>query len=264
MTFIPQTKSTDYSKIKSNQIEEMYFASKKYDGQYVQMHKVDNKVKFFSSTGKEFFIKEYAEKLLSIPHNFIVEAEYIGSTDGILGQREACTLSSFFSDFKKNIITSSNGTFKVFDILFFNEDIKNIDFKERLKILENLNLDIVENSLMTLDEAKELNDQLFKNGIEGLMLKSPSHMHIMKRTTKAIKLKNRPTHDLIFKDAELREDGTIKVLVLEDENGILARVPNIQHHYRTDEFINRIVEISYERIGNSYIQPVFIGIRYDK
>ena len=265
ISFIPQTKATDYNKVSAANIEESYYASKKYNGHYVQIHKINGIVKFYTSSGIEFYIKNYADTLLSISHDFIMETEYIGDTKGAMGDREACTLDTFRAEFKNGVESNTQGTFKVFDILYFNKDIKEMEFKNRVKLLNKLKkLDIVEHTLMTIDQAKELNNKLYANGDEGVMLNSPTHTHNGTQTTKAIKLKNRPTSDLKCIDVEIRHNECIKILVLEDEDGIIARVPNIQHHYRADDFINKVVEISYERRGESYIQPVFVGIRYDK
>lgn len=275
---ITQCKGKDLDNVPVSRLEkEGYYYSTKFDGNYVQIHKVDNEVKFYTSGNKEFFIPEIAKQLIELnDDNFIIECEYIGKSDGKLGDRvNACKLTTYRTNFEKDLITKfdTRERFKAFDLIMFNTI-----FEERMQLLSTLNLgdyiDIVDyGGLVTIDEAKNLANNYVKQGFEGIYLKHKDHIQWPgKRINNAIKLK--PIHktvDLVCIDiieGEGKYVGMIGSLVLQDKAGRIVSVGSglndSDRSKKASEYIDKIIEIKYEQIIQTYIQPTFICIREDK
>lgn len=286
---IAQSKGKDLSKVPVSKLENKFYASIKYDGHYVQIHKEDGVIKFFTSGGKEFYIDYIAEELIALNKNvdFIIECEYIANTDGKLGSRgKAAKLTTYRTDFQKGLksnTTKGTDNFKVFDCLsYFSFDsysgygVEERPFNTRLVKLVELNLgsniSLPEFKLGTLEECKELAKSKVKKGFEGLYLKSPHHMYKPgKRVNDAIKLKLRPTADLLcimVNSGEGKYIDMIGSLTLQDSQGRLVSVGSGLSDAQRDKplayYINKVVEIEYEQILDTYIQPTFVGIREDK
>ena len=95
--------------------------------------------------------------------------------------------------------------------------------------------------------------------------------HVGKRVNHSIKLKYRPTADLLCIDVEQGEGkytGMIGSLVLQDMTGRVVKVgsglSDFDRTMLSGHFINSIIEIEYEQIMDTYIQPTFIRVRDDK
>jgi len=274
--FRKQCKGKDLAKVPSSKIEKYFYMSTKYDGHYVQIHKAGDTVKFYTSGGKEFYLTNIAEELIELNHNidFIVEVEYINTTSGKLGSRgKAAMLTTYRTNFEHTISTqaTNNERFMVFDIISLQP------FEERLSLLEDINfgswLQLVDfKGPYQLENCKELTKPLVSAGYEGSYLKSPTHLNLEgKRVNNAIKLKLRPTADLLCRSVlsgDGKYTGMIGSLVLQDSAGRTVQVGSglndVQRGLPHEYFIGKVIEIEYEQILETYIQPTFVSIREDK
>lgn len=236
--------------------------STKFDGNYIQIHKKEGKITFFTSGGKEFYFVDFAKKLLKIPHDFIVEAEYLSITKGKLGARVHCSTGHFRSQFTKGIECNlGNGSIKVFDLL--DTDMNALTRMEWLDlVLGNL---VVEWAVLPFSEAKAKAKQLSTEGWEGAMVKTTNHMYQAgKRTNDIIKLKYRP--EAILKCVWVvagkgKYADKIGSLLLQDKFFLTVNVgsglTDEERGYNYDYFIGKDIEIEYEQKLATYIQPIF-------
>lgn len=280
---IPQCKGKDISSVPITKIKlDGWIAMRKYDGNYVQIHKKGDKVTFFTSGGKQFYIQYIARDICRIfaGCDVVLEAEYIGKSEGKLGDRiHAAKLTTYRKAFEKNIITKAvagTDTFKVFDILE-NGDNTMRCFENRIKLLQEFNfssyVQLVDFSFpSTLVEAKKIAKMHTSLGYEGCYAKHVSHVNIPgKRVNNAIKIKPRPTADLLcigVTEGEGKHKGKIRALILQDS---MKRIVNVGSGLTDTErslpaayFISKIIEINYEQIIDTYIQPTYACIRADK
>jgi len=278
MSFIKQCKGKDLVKVPKSKLEDRFYHSIKYDGHYVQIHKAGDNVRFFTSSGKEFYVKNVAEELIenNPGRDFILEAEYINTSSGKLGSRGySAKLTTYRTNFEKGIETNAidNERFMVFDCI----DTM-LSFEDRLCwILEELDYgkhcELVDFSgIDTLEECKNEAKLVVKDDYEGLYLKSPNHMYREgKRVNDAIKLKLRPTADLLCRSVlsgDGKYMGMVGSLVLQDKAGRSVQVgsglSDEQRGLPNEYFIGKVIEIEYEQILATYIQPTFIRVRDDK
>lgn len=275
---IEQSKGKERGQVTSSKLlDNGWHYSIKYDGNYVQISKKGDEVRFFTSGGKEFFLPEVANEL--IVHNrdndFIIEAEYIGDSFGKLGDRtKAAKLTTYRTEYTKGIKSKAvegKDKFKVFDLV----DVWT-PFSGRLKQLKELKFGSFCELVNYSGELSlsEINSEAFiKLGFEGLFLKHSTHMYMPgKRQNTAIKDKGtRFTADLKCIDiigGEGKYQGIIGSLVLMDSNGVTVNVgsgmSDFDRQKPYDYYIGKIVEIKYEQILDTYIQPIFVCVREDK
>jgi len=265
---LKQYKGKDLADItESKLMSDEYYASAKYDGNYCQIEKFGTKVKFFTSGGKQFYDFTKGQELSKLPYDFIIEAEYIADTNGLLGDRGRCTLTTARTNFSKGL-RWNGGSYMVFDILYFGEDGVNLGkFGYRLQYLQQLrlprNMQIVNFRLLTITQAKDWMEEITAVGMEGVFLKHPTHRYKDKgRSNLAIKLKPNHQIDLTcigINEGEGKYTGMIGSLVLKDSQGRTVSVGsglNDTDRARSkDFFIGQRIPITYERIDNTYIQP---------
>ena len=275
---IKQCKGKDLDKVPVSRLEKdaYWLVSVKYDGNYIQIHKKGNEVKFFTSGNKEFYWRDIANYLIinNVGKDFILEGEYIANTKGKLGDRtKAAKLTTYRINFNKGIITDLPGDEKV---MIFDLIDTNLKFKKRLNKLRDLNLpynlQLVKHQLTVFPNLDKLSKEARLEGYEGIYAKTIDYMYLPgKRVNNAIKLKLRPTADLLCINVESGEgkyEGMIGSLVLKDSKGRIVRVGSgLDDSDRMKEpnyFIGKVIEIEYEQILDTYIQPTFITIRDDK
>jgi len=284
---IAQCKGKDISKVsKSKLLEGGWYASIKYDGNYVQIHKKGNSITFFTSGGKEFYIEHIADELCNLNPNvdFIIECEYIANTSGKLGCRtSAAKLTTYRTNYSKGLESGAfvgNDIFMVFDCIAYGKDralVNSDTFETRLQNLYDLDLGthceraFILNNKFSLDK---IDAQPFINdGYEGLFLKHKDHVYLPgKRVNNAIKLKGRKTADLLcigVEPGEGKYEGMIGSLILTDSSGRIVRVgsglDDSDRNLAFDlVFKNKVIEIEYEQIIDTYIQPTYIRVRDDK
>lgn len=264
--------------------ETTYLQSIKYDGNQVFVCKIGYKVRYFTSDWKEFYLDLPTVELMDINHDFILIAEALYDSEGKLGARQVVQgkLTTCRVAFKKGIphfINESKFSFKVFDCLMVlngklqTDAISLTRVQQAGRITQNLTqFDTVSYTYVLGKDAKAKSKHLVKEGWEGTMLIEPDEVyHIGKRVNHSIKLKHRPTVDLLCIDTELGDgkySDKIGALVLKDSEDRIVRVgsglSDTDRSYHPDYFIGKVIEIEYEQILDTYIQPTFIQIREDK
>jgi len=276
---IKQCKGKDLDDVsKSKLLLNNYFLSKKFDGHYIQIHKINKSVRFFTSGGKEFAIPEIENELVTLnpTSSFMIEAEYIGTSLGKLGDRtKVGKLTTYRTNFEKGLKTpfDSRERFKVFDIIM----APTIPFCDRLDCLETLSLgnylELVDNIKgLSIEDCEDIARDYVKLGYEGAYIKHYYHTYLPgKRVNDAIKLKYRKTADLLcidIIDGSGKYVGMIGSLVLQDSKGrIVAVGSGLDDNLRTKKkeyFLGKVIEFEYEQIIDTYIQPTFIRVREDK
>ena len=277
--FIKQCKGKDFCNLpnKVDLDEKNYYASIKYDGHYIQIHIDNDKVRFFTSGGKEFYVNYLARRLTQF-QNGIYEAEFIGNARGQLGDRtKVGILTTWRTEFAKGIeSTYNNEKIVIFD--YYSTE----PFSKRLERLTNLKRSalcddkiqiVAYTGSMSIADGRFYSMRVRKEGWEGIMLKHKDHRQIPgKRVNEAIKIKERPTADLLCiatKEGEGKYAGAIGSLVLTNKDATMfvsvgSGLTDTQRAKRPEEFIGKVVEIAYDSIKDTYVQPTFIGIRKDK
>jgi ATP-dependent DNA ligase len=286
--FVKQTKGKYFSDLpKTHVLEDWYYASTKYDGHYWQIHKVGDKVKFFTSGGKELYISNLANDFIVNLKNydFIIEAEYLGNLTGKLSQRgDAAKSTTYRTNFNKGIksVMTDKELLVIFDIisLSYNTTALLVDaktkFEKRVKHLTMFGgvskfAILVHNTLIAKETMKEFLSTQLSEGFEGAYYKSPEHIHTGKRVNTAIKAKQRPTADLLCVDVEEGSEkyvGMIGSLVLVDSKGRTVKVgsglSDADRMKPFDYYIGKVIEIDYEQILNTYVQATYVRERNDK
>lgn len=252
-----------------------YYLSTKFDGHYCQIHKIGNEVNVYTSGGKLIKLNDLEEFLVAHNENsFILEAEFIGSSDGKKGDRTKCgMLTTWRTNTAKGLSCNLvNNKFMVFDII-----VEKVPFQDRIKLLSEIKLPnnlvkVFHQSNYSIRGAKEAAEAMVKDGWEGIYLKHKNHTYRPgKRVNDAIKIKLRPSADLLcigVEEGTGKYEGMIGSLVLQDSKGRTVKVGSGLADYQRclpeKDFIDKIIEIEYEQILDTYIQPTFIAIRRDK
>jgi len=252
------------------------YGSIKYDGNYtVVIKECQGNVKFISSGGHEYDNNNSTIFDSSSVSPGVYIAERIAN-DGKLGDRKNCALRG-----PRHAQTAHNHKYMVHDYMSMAEyrvGRSDDDYDERIDSLV-LNTGIplenmVENKLLySQGHADEYLVDVVKEGYEGIMLKSPSWIWQDTKSRKVdnVKYKKRATADLYCMgttDGEGKYEGMIGALVLQDSKG---REVTVGSGLNDDDravdpsyFIGEVIEIEYEQIMDTYIQPTFITIRLDK
>lgn len=261
-----------------------YIVSTKYDGNQIFIIKEDTSVRFFTSDWKQFDLPLIANNLENIPADFMLVGEFIYDCEGKLGSRgKSAILTTFRTNFAKGIVNVGTGQtkcmVKVFDCISIHNGklITDIPYVDRLLNVSMLTesskyLEIVDHGFMTGKQAKVFVKDMIALGWEGVMLVEPSSLYnIGKRVNHSIKLKERPTADLMCIDiieGEGKYEGMIGSLVLIDSASRLVSVGSgLSDSDRCNlpsDYIGKVIEIQYEQILDTYIQPTFVSIRDDK
>jgi DNA ligase-1 len=127
--------------------------------------------------------------------------------------------------------------------------------------------------IATHEELDEFLKTVCNQGYEGLMLKQLDWKwkRTSSRTVDLCKYKKRRTADLLCTDATEGEGkyvGKIGALVLQDSIGRIVSVgsglSDTDRAKSPTTYIGKVIEIEYEQIIDTYIQPTFIQVRDDK
>jgi len=282
---IAQNKGKDIQKIPTSRLRDvLYYGSTKYDGNYIQIHKTGNTIKFFTSGNKEFYLKDLADELvyLNTDVNFKIELEFIGKTSGKLGSRGDCTTTTWRTNFVKGIEQNcGENRFKLFRLISYNtgdiiidmqaDEKTRWDYARRITLPKHI--ESVYKHKMTLRAAKIFAEKKRRAGWEGAMLVAVDSTYLPgKRVNDIIKIKPRPTADLLCIDYEVGEGkyyGLLGSLVCQDSKGRIVCVGSgLTDQDRGMDFnttyLDKVIEVEYEQILDTYIQPVFKGVRHDK
>jgi len=261
-----------------------YLLSIKYDGNQIFIVKRSKQIQFFTSDWKEFTIELVEDELSRVPGDFILVGEFMNKCEGKLGdRRHSAVLTTYRTNFSKSManigLEQAFTNIKVFDCLeIINGELQTtVPYGTRIRtaayLIEGLRyLETVKTMLITGKEARACVKQFTSAGWEGGMLVEPDSIyHIGKRVNHSIKLKNRPTADLRcigVEEGEGKYTGKIGALVLLDsfsrEVSVGSGLSDEERGYHEDCFLDKIIEIEYEQIMDTYIQPTYVRVREDK
>lgn len=270
---------------------DIFAVSTKYDGNQIFIVKRNNKVTWFTSDFKQFDIPGLGTELLHNKSDFILVAEFMYNCEGKLGDRkQSAILTTLRTCWNKSIANPLSFkeelcNIKVFDCIpykqgelcsFLQYDLVQ---ENRLEVASLLffptMISKTKSKVMTGAKAKVYSKKLVNEGWEGVMCIDPkSKYQSGKRVNYSVKLKYRKTADLLCIDVVAGEIGSkyensIGALVLQDSEGRIVSVgsgleDNDRRPELSDYYIGKIIEIEYEQIMDTYIQPVFKGVRLDK
>lgn len=269
--FIKQCKGTDSDKMQLPHIWDNWYSSIKYDGHYMQVNKSNRGIIFYTSSGKPFIEDNLVAEFAKFPDG-VYECEFLGYGDGKHGGRkDAAFATTLRTNYAKKIKCNYPGLkCVVFDIImpgtFFDRlaTIKALPSSDNVKIVEY-------QSLACFGPEAILSAELAR-GWEGIYLKHISHIHYPgKRVKNAIKMKAHHTADVKcigIEEGEGKYQGHIGSLICVDENGIEVKVgsglTDADRKLSDDYFIGKTIEIAYESFSDTYIHPIYKGIRSDK
>ena len=259
-----------------------YLVSTKYDGNQIFIVKEGLSVRFFTSNWKEFYLKAVSEDLRQkLPNeDFTLIGEFMHSCLGKLGdRRKSAILTTYRTNFNKSMSNNERlenlSNIRVFD--FLSKKTQFLTYEERLvkadNILQNLkHIRLISVIKLSGTEALKYTKGITKLGWEGTMCVEPDSLYyIGKRVNHSIKLKPRPTVDLLCIGTELgtgKYKSMIGGLNLIDSYGrevsVGSGLSDDLRQKKPEAFIGKTIEIEYEQIMDTYIQPTFICIRYDK
>jgi DNA ligase-1 len=125
---------------------------------------------------------------------------------------------------------------------------------------------------MSLQDAKIRTTDFISKGYEGCYAKQSSHVNKPgSRLNTAIKLKLRLSADLMCVATTTgtgKYEDKVGALVLKDSKGRICSVgsglSDTERNLPLSYFVGKIIEINYERIQDTYIQPTYVCIRADK
>lgn len=260
-----------------------YIVSKKYDGNQIFIVKDNNIVRFFTSDWHEFELEVLADDLLNNAADFILIGEFNYGCKGMLGDRpKSAILTTLRTNFKKglrNNIDETKINIKVFDCLEIVKGKPKVNefYIDRLHFAKDSiymgdTCSAINYAIMSGKHAVDIAKQWVKRGYEGAMCVTPYSTYLVgKRVNYSIKLKYRKTADLLcigVEEGEGKYAGMIGSLVLQDSQGRVVRVGSglSDDDRNTNDFyyIGNIIEIEYEQLMATYIQPTYIRVRSDK
>lgn len=249
------------------------WAELKLDGNYVSVKVEDGKATFITSGNLQYTHDDMGGYIFQTLPNGVYLAERIAGK-GKLGDRVRCNLTG-----PKIAQKSIGHTYTIHDWIPINDWVEGntiFDYAHRSTVLvstvpsEFLPLGKL---VFSIEELDDLLKMVCNDGYEGLMLKQLDWKwkNTNSRTVDLCKYKKRRTADLRcigVTGGEGKYNGKIGSLTLQDSNGRVCNVgsglSDSDRSLRPEFFIGRIIEVEYEQIIDTYIQPTFIGIRFDK
>lgn len=279
-------KALDYNLLLLNQekgkllkkhIQFPILASIKYDGNYVVAEvQQGGKVIFTTSGGLKYTHTDNGGDCFKNVNNGFYLVERIWG-EGKLGDRDRCNLRG-----PKKSQTSTGHTYKVHDLISYDDFIRgytNVRHTDRQVLLANCGINekyiAKEKIIRSRSALDKYLAEVVEQGYEGLMGKSPDWKweNTTSRRVDNFKYKGRPTVDLLcigFNYAEVgsKYEGLVGSLTVKDKIGRVVNVgsglSDAHRALKGEHFIGKVIEIDYERIKHTYIQPSVVDIRYDK
>lgn len=265
---------------------QQWIVSTKFDGNQIFIVKKSGRVSMYTSDWKEFYIKLVADEVHNIHGDFVLIGEFMHGCSGKLGDRtKSAILTTYRTNFSKQIANPSSleakTNIRIFDILYLTpkgEPVTSVSYKDRLSqatlaVLDAKLLNVIPHAVMPGKAAKVFAKELVKDGWEGAMCLCPrSYYNIGKRVNNSVKLKYRKTADLLcigFVPGEGKYEGMIGALILKDSKNRIVNVGSgLEDYQRSNkykvDYLGSVIEIEYEQIMDTYIQPTFIRVRDDK
>ena len=249
------------------------WASIKYDGNYATVRVYNGRTTFTTSGGLNYIHTDNGGDIfLSLPNGVYIAERIAGK--GLLGDRRRCNLRG-----PKSAQTSTGHSYIIHDYMYeedYNRGSTYIFYNQRRKWLLN-NIPIkylpIDKLVHNKGELDAWLKEVVRDGYEGIMGKDGTWQwkDTKSRTINNFKYKKRPTADLICigtEEGEGKYEGLIGSLTLKDSDGRIVNVgsglSDSDRNCRPSFYFGLIVEIEYEQIMDTYIQPTFIGIRRDK
>ncbi len=279
-------KALDYNKLLNDQakgkllkkhIEFPLYAGIKYDGNYtVVIKEVQGLTPIFITSGGHIYDNDTPTifELPTIPSGMVYFAERIGLT-GQLGDRVNCSLKG-----PRGKQTAQGHKYKVHDMVSIIEYEAGLSIQpyriRRLNVRETFDSTqswARDTPIHTMAELKIYLGEVVNRRFEGLMLKQPSWYwkDTKSRTVAMAKYKTRPTVDLYCFDVEEGKGkyvGMIGALGLIDSMGrevwVGSGLSDEERNSHPDYFVGEVIEVEYEQIIDTYIQPTYIQRREDK
>lgn len=245
----------------------------KYDGNYVVVLVENGNQTFITSGGLTYTHTDGGGDCFKWAEPGAYIAERI-SRNGILGDRNSCNLRG-----PKSAQTSTGHTYMVHDYLTLEEYAKGFSIHSYCDRMDTCSENIPIGNLVTsqvlnnMSEVDSYFDAVTSMGFEGIMLKYYTWKweDTKSRNITMCKYKKRPTADLIcigVTPGEGKYTGLIGSLILKDSKGRIVSVgsglSDDDRSASETKFLGNVVEIEYEQIVDTYIQPTYIRIRLDK
>lgn len=266
-------------KLLKKQLSFPLYAPIKYDGNYTVTEVLNGKIVHTTSGGLNYkHTDDYGDIF-----KFCMDGYYLAeriAKEGKLGQRRYCALTGPKKDQK-----ATKHSYKVFGFVSVDDYVKGVSKVRYPDMLAQLLLSgvphehIVETPLIfSMAELDDYLTNVVKAGYEGVMAVSPNWCwkDTKSRNIDFCKYKKRPTVDLLcigVEEGEGKYEGMIGALVLRDSQGRIVSVGSgMSDEDRTmeDYFVGKVVEVFYEQIIHTYIQPTFgneyegVLVRHDK
>lgn len=295
LELIKPCKGKDLFKVPASKLidDDKWNASIKRDGNYVQIRKKGDEVVLLTSGGKQLAMEWFAKKIRAIfqCYDVTLSTEFVydyNVNKGKLGSRRLCgILNTYRVNYNKGIDTPQDDKchFHVFDILELTKTIGGVEvivdntttYKDRYVAMLTYitgfkHLSAAISHKGTLAELKNRTHALVNEGYEGMFLFHDSHLNRAgKRVNDAVKIKYRPTADLLcvgVTPGEGKYEGLIGALELVDSKGLKVSVgsglSDADRALLPSVYLNRVIEIAYEQKLDTYIQPVFKYLRLNK
>ena len=254
----------------------------KYDGRHTTIIKrPSGKVEYYSSSGKMFELLD--DQCFDLPETpvGVYFAEMMG--EGVLGKlgdrKHSGIQTTMFTNTRKGLFNKHKPNWKVFDyvtIADYNVGICELPYVERYAyLLDHLPSNCLAYNMeaLNIEHEEMFLDKVVKEGYEGIVSTDYNHIWEASKSRKwtNIKWKRRPTADLLcvgFNEGEGKYTGMIGSLILVDSEGrevsVGSGLNDSQRSMDPSEFIDKVVEIEYEQVLDTYIQPTFLRVRDDK
>ncbi len=279
-----QNKALDYNKLLEQQEQgkllkkQLVFpvcATTKFDGNYTYTRIENGRATHTTSGGLTY---RHTDDISIIFRN-LVDGVYLGERiagKGKLGDRVRCNLRG-----PKDNQTSTKHSYIFFDYLTLDEadrGYSTTDYLDRMTYLmvhSGMHGDYIA-KVKILSNRVDMYTHLrnvVNDGYEGIMLMAHDWKwkDTKSRTIDFCKLKSRRTADLVcinINEGEGKYEGMIGSLILQDSSGRQVSVGsglNDEDRSRPPMyFMGSVVEIEFEQIIETYIQPTFIRLRNDK
>jgi ATP-dependent DNA ligase len=271
-------KALDHDKVKFTPEFPLY-AGIKYDGfNTTVVVNWDQTVTYYTSGGHPFKLEDNG--IFSGVKPGMYSAEMIGiNKEGKLGDRRfSAYQTTLRTNTKKGIKNTRKCNWKVFDYIPLNEfyagEATTMYETRREYLKANIPTEFIgqEKLITSMTEFENYLEEVIQQGFEGLVGKTPEMLwrNSKKRKTDFFKWKKRPTADLLC-IGEVPGEGkyyeVIGSLRLKDLSGRIVDVGiGLSDFQRTrwGDYEGKVIEIEYEQIMDTYIQPVFVTVRTDK
>ena len=280
-TMIKQNKGKDLHKVPKSKLPSgPFYVSKKYDGHYVQIRYDGELVQMWTSGGKKFCLTELSRYIReNFKDSFHIECEFNYSCEGLLGDRGlSAILTTYRTNYGKRKPNAGDAIKDIFRVL--DRLDSSLTFKDRLdsivKQFSGKSWFMIPHqyTVSTLDDCAKMALHWQGLGYEGAMVKDAKHRYQAgKRVNDIIKLKPRLTADLLCVGWNNGEQtgkyaDSVGSLILRDSQGrevsAGSGLSDAQRSVDGDSYVGTVWEIEYERIDDTYIQPVIKYQRKDK